>query len=123
VVSFLHVLRQKQRLCFSSVPSVLHAPPISSYSDYPNNFWWTIQITKLLIVQFSSTSRDFSLSQVQHFLQHCFIRHPQSREVRYQVSYPYKTVHKIAVLCILILKFLYIRQYILNWRVASIPRI
>jgi hypothetical protein len=42
------------RFHISSLPSVLHSPPISSsLTWYPNNIWWSEQVMKLLIMQFS----------------------------------------------------------------------
>jgi hypothetical protein len=84
------------------VPCPSHHPRLDS-SDY---IWRRVQVTKLLVMQFSATSCHFIppnillstlLSNI--FSLHCYLN------VRYQVLHPYRTTGKIILVCILIFTF------------------
>jgi hypothetical protein len=72
--------------CYMPCPS--HPP----WLDHFNYTWLRVQITKLLIMQFSPTSRHFSLRS-KYSPQHPVLKHPSlcsSLNVRDQVSHPYR---------------------------------
>jgi hypothetical protein len=55
----------------SSPPFVLHALPISSFwLDHSDYTWWRVQFMKLLVMQFSSTSRHFISLRSKYSPQH-----------------------------------------------------
>jgi hypothetical protein len=64
---------------------------------------------KLLIMQFSPVLYYFIPLWSQYSPQHCSKMHPVcvSLNVKDQISHPYRTAHKIIVLCILIFTFLF----------------
>jgi hypothetical protein len=58
---------------FSSLPCLLHAPPISTFSIWwPYNMRWILRLTKCLIIQFYSLSSYLfpfrSISSSQHLV-------------------------------------------------------
>jgi hypothetical protein len=62
VLSFLHVLRPKCCIHFSPLSCVLRVMPISfSWLRHPINIWWSVQVTKLLIMHCSAASRHFQI--------------------------------------------------------------
>jgi hypothetical protein len=88
---------------FLFFPLILHALPISS------SLTWSVQVMKLLSIQFSPTSRHFISLVSKYSPQHPVLKHPSlcpSLNGRYQVLHTYRTKCKIIVLCILIFTFL-----------------
>jgi hypothetical protein len=74
--SFLFIF-SNQNYCvhFSSLPCVLHVPPILSY--HPNSMYWSIQVMKLLLVHSPPASRHFLQLGSRYSLQLC--REPYSK--------------------------------------------
>ena len=68
VVSFPQVSQRKSCTDLSSHPYLLHASPISF--DHPNNFWWEMQIMKLLVVYSSSLPYFLAPLTPNYILQH-----------------------------------------------------
>jgi hypothetical protein len=99
--------------CYISCP--YHPSPNGHY----NYVWGRVQVTKLLITQFSSTFYHFFPLQSRYCPQHSILKHPQSmfsHNVTDYISRPYKTKCKIIVLYILIFMFLgIIRKYQTFW--------
>jgi hypothetical protein len=97
--------------------------------DYFNYTWRRVQITKLLVMQFSPTSRHFIPLWSKHSLQHLVLKHPQSvflLNVRDQVSHPYRTTGKTTFLVYsncYDFRWQETRQKVLDQMVASITRI
>jgi hypothetical protein len=57
---------------------VLHALPISSpWLDHSNYIWRGVQVMKLLIMQFSPTSRYLVSLRSKYSPQHPVVKHPQ----------------------------------------------
>jgi hypothetical protein len=104
--------------------SPFHPP----WFNHPNNIWRRMQVMKLIIMQLSPWY-IFLPYRPKYLPQHSVLNNPQSMflpQMRDQVSHPYSTTGKIRVLYILILVlFLYKTggQKILDWIIASIPRI
>jgi hypothetical protein len=76
---------------------------------YDNYTWRRVQITKLLVMQFSPFSRHLIPLRSKYPPQHLVLKHPQSCSsltVRDQVSQLYRTTGKIIFLYILIVIFL-----------------
>jgi hypothetical protein len=62
----------------TSVTCVLHAPPISyPWFNHTSFIWRSIQITKLLIMQFSPVSHPFLPVRPKHSPQHPVLKHRQ----------------------------------------------
>jgi hypothetical protein len=77
--------------------------------DYFNYTWQRIQITKLLVMQFSPPTHHFIPLRSKYPPQHPVPKHPQSMfslNVRDRVSHPHRTTGKIIVLYILIFTFI-----------------
>jgi hypothetical protein len=76
--------------------------------DYSNYTWRRVQITKLLVMQFSAFSRHLISLRSKYPPQHCVLNNLclcSSLNVRDQVSHTYRTIGKIIVLYILLIKF------------------
>jgi hypothetical protein len=79
VVSFLLAGPTIFYMHSSSPPFVLHALPTScSWLDHSNHTWRKVQVMKLLIMQFPSTSRQYISLRPKHSSQHSILKHPQS---------------------------------------------
>jgi hypothetical protein len=99
-LSFVYI-SYRSHTCYMSHPS-------RPWFDHPNNIWWSVQVTKLLIMQSSPASCHFLLGPnilfsalFQNTLNLCFFL-----RVRDQVSQRYKITGKVIILYILIFKFL-----------------
>jgi hypothetical protein len=46
-------------------------------NDYPNNIWWTVQIIKLLLMQFSPSSYYILSPGSKYSAQHLILKYPQ----------------------------------------------
>jgi hypothetical protein len=55
--------------------------------DHPNNIWWNVQVTKLLIMHSSLASRHFLPFEFKYSPQHPVLKHSQS------MFFPYMTDH------------------------------
>jgi len=62
----------KNASCFSQLSHACYMPRRSHHPqfDHPNTIWWSIQVTKLLMVNFSPASRHFLLLWSKYLLQH-----------------------------------------------------
>ena len=59
-------------------PYLSHAPPISFFLiDHPNNIWCKVQITKLLIMQYSPVPCYLVPFSPEHLPQYPILKHPQ----------------------------------------------
>jgi hypothetical protein len=110
------------RLLNDFVPSgfptnILYSPILVSYIpcpshptlDHSNYTWRILQITKLLVTQFSPVSCHFIHFRSKYSPQHPVLEHPQSMSplnVWDRVSHPYRLTGKIIVLYSLIFKLL-----------------
>jgi hypothetical protein len=56
----------------------MSCPSHSPWLDHSNYIWRRVQITKLLVLQFSAPSRHFIPSRSKHPTQHPVLKHPQS---------------------------------------------
>jgi hypothetical protein len=76
--------------------------------DYPNNMWWSVQFTKLLIMQSSPASCHFLLLRSKFSPHYPVLRLSlcSSLSVRDQVSHRYKVICNVMILYILIFKLL-----------------
>jgi hypothetical protein len=91
--------------------------------DHSNCTWWGVQITKPLIMHYSSSTHNL-ISLWFRYSQHAVLKHLSIcsyLNARYQISHPYRTTGKIIALCILIFTFFGSRWE--GWMVASITRI
>jgi hypothetical protein len=112
-------------------PFVLHTLPISApWVDHSSYTWSRVQVTKLLIIQFSPASPVTSLLFGPNTLLSTLFSNSlslcDSLNVRDQVSHPYRTTDKIRVLYISIFMFFNNRQEdikVLDWMVTSINQI
>jgi hypothetical protein len=78
VVYFLLAFPPISYMHSPSPPFVLHALPISSLLNHSNYIWTTVLVTKLLIMQFSQTSRHLISYLSKYSPQHPVLTHPQS---------------------------------------------
>jgi hypothetical protein len=89
-------------LCPSHPPWLYHS----------NLTWWRVQLTKLLIIQFSPTFRHFIPLRSKYSPQHLLLKKKKKKpclcsplNVRDQVSHQYVTTDKIIGLYVLIFRF------------------
>jgi hypothetical protein len=81
-------------------------PSHSSRFYHPNNVWWGVQVTELLIMSFSALPFYLVPLRRKYSPQHPIIKHPQPTflpQCEDQVLHPYNTTGKIIVLYILII--------------------
>jgi hypothetical protein len=94
------------RVLFLPHSCYMPRPPLPSRLDHSNYTWRRVQITMLLVIQFSPFSRHLIHLQSKFLLSTLFsntLSLCSSLNARDQVSHPYRSTGKIIVLYILIL--------------------
>jgi hypothetical protein len=96
----------KSLCAFFFAPYMLHAQPSHlPWLDRSNYTWWRVEVMKLFFIEFSPPSLHFIPLFSKYSPQHPVLKYSQSvflRNIRNQISHPYKTTGKIIVLNILI---------------------
>jgi len=103
---FFRVFRPKFYMHLLYLPSVLHAPSISSsLTDHTNNIYWNLEVIKLLIMQSFPASFHFFPLKSKYCPQYAVLKHNlcSSLSVREQISHSYRT-GKSMMFCSLIFK-------------------
>jgi hypothetical protein len=96
----------------------------SSLSDWPRNIQCTLQIIKLIIMQFSPVSCHFIPLRSKYSLSTLFsntLNLCSYLNRRYQVLQPYKTAGSVVALCVSVLTFPGSKTDILNRPAATVP--